>query len=293
MTTSGEAVVTDYVEAWNDHDSQAIVETFAEGRTYTDPRVGELSGQAIGEYANGIWRAFPDLSFDGERLTSTNDGTVLLQLDMRGTHDGPLQELQPTGESIALPATDLIRTGDNGITSVRGYFDVQSMLEQLGLRIDVHPHRQGPLRFGSSFRLDLGSTAEPGAFSLTSISWRDAEDKEAISVYVNEIVEEMAEMDGVISALYTYDKDRAYSITAWENSDDARQLMKEGPHKSAVQATLESDGLGAAVMTRVWTLDRMNGRLVRCDECLEMTRDVQADDCPNCGAPLQPEPPYW
>lgn len=294
MTTiDTESVVTDYVAAWNDHDSEAIVETFAENGTYTDPTVPEVSGDAIGEYARGVWQAFPDLSFDVEQLTPTDEGTVLLQLVMRGTHDGPLEDLPPTGETIALPATDIIEVADNGITSVRGYFDTRTMMEQLGLRVDVHPYQRGPLTFGTSFRLDLGNTAKPGAFSLTSITWRDLDDKEAVSNHVNRIVDEMATMEGVISGLFTYDRDRAYSVTAWEEPGDARQLMEGGTHKTAVQESFAQDGLGAAFMTSVWTPERMNGRLLRCTECLEMTRDVEADQCPNCGASLPEAPPYW
>jgi len=59
------------------------------------------------------------------------------------------------------------------------------------------------------------------------------------------------------------------------------------------RSRLAKDGPGALVIMRVWTPERMNGRLIRCTECLEMTRDVEADQCPNCEASLPDAPPYW
>lgn len=55
-----------------------------------------------------------------ERLTAADDGSVLLQWTMRGTHEAPLEDLPPTGETVALPGTDVIEVGDDGITAVEG-----------------------------------------------------------------------------------------------------------------------------------------------------------------------------
>ncbi len=58
-------VARKYFEAWNSRDPSAIVATFAEGGTYTDPASGgALTGQALAEYTGGLFSAFPDLSFD-------------------------------------------------------------------------------------------------------------------------------------------------------------------------------------------------------------------------------------
>lgn len=294
MKTHEKSVVTEYVEGWNTHDSEAIVGTFAENGTYTDPTLStELTGEAIGEHAAGLWQTFPDLSFNVERLTPTDDGSVLLQWTMHGTQEGPLEELPPTGETIALPGTDVIEVGESGITSVRGYFNSGTLMEQLGLRVDVQPDQLGPVKSGVSKRLDLGKKTKPGAFGLTSITFRDAEDEEAVVDRVREIVKEMTEMEGVISAVFARDGERGYTISAWEDPEDAQQLMRGGTHKTAIQEMFEQDGLGAAGMTSVWTPERMNGRMLRCPDCLELTYEVEADSCPECGASLPEAPPYW
>jgi steroid delta-isomerase-like uncharacterized protein len=288
------AVVSDYVEAWNAHDADAVVETFADGGTYLDPTLSEpLTGEAIGENAADLWRTFPDLSFDIERLTRTDDGAVLLQWTMHGTQEGPLDDLPPTGETAALPGTDVIEIGEDGIVSVRGYFDGGTMMRQLGLRVDVQPRQLGPFSFGVSTRLDLGKKTEPGAFSLTYITYRDGADHDAVTGRSREVAREMAKMDGVISAVFARDDERGYTITAWEDPEDTRQLMRGGVHKAAAGELFARDGLGAGGMTSVWTLERTNGRMLRCTECLEMTYEVEAEACPECGATLPEAPPYW
>lgn len=290
------SIVTEYVEAWNRHDSDTIVDTFAENGNYDDPIVPgkiRLAGEAIGEYAADLWKAFPDLSFDVKRLASIDDSTVLLQWTMKGTHEGPLEELPSTGETIDLPGVDIIEVSEDGITSVRGYFNVGTLMEQLGCRVDVNPKQLGPVKFGVSYRLDLGKKTEPGAFSLTSITFRNDQDEKAITEHARKIFQQMEEMDGVISSVITRDGERGYTMTAWENPEDAKQLMSGGAHKSAVKEFFEHDGLGAGGMTSIWTLERMNGRLLRCTECLEMTYEVEAESCPECGATLPEAPPYW
>lgn len=293
-TIRNETIVKEYVDAWDAHDADAIVATFEPGGTYADPTtVGGISGDAIGNHAADLWEAIPDLSFEVGRLTSTVDDVVLLQWTMRGTQEGPLEELPPTEETFELPGTDVIEVGEEGITSVRGYFDPGTMIEQLGHRVDVQPERFGPVSFGTSARLDLGKKTKPGAFSLTYIEFRDADDEEAVVERVREIITEMIEVDGVISAVFVRDGERGYTITAWEEPDDAQRLMREGTHPAAVKEMFDRDGLGAGGVTSVWTLERMNGRMVRCDECLEITYEVEAAACPNCDASLPQAPPYW
>ena len=80
-------VVQEYFDAWNRHDPEAIVATFVQGGTYTDPNAPEgLSGRAIAEYASGLFAAFPDLSFDLVSHSSTDDGAVAARSVMRGTN---------------------------------------------------------------------------------------------------------------------------------------------------------------------------------------------------------------
>jgi hypothetical protein len=52
-------IAKQYLDAWNAHDADAIVMSFALGGTYRDPTTGEISGDAIGANAKHLWDAFP------------------------------------------------------------------------------------------------------------------------------------------------------------------------------------------------------------------------------------------
>ena len=81
-----------YFDAWNRRDAEAIVATFADDGTYSDPNAPDgLTGQAISEYAGGLFAAFPDLSFDILSHAPAGDGMVTAQWMMRGTNTGSLR----------------------------------------------------------------------------------------------------------------------------------------------------------------------------------------------------------
>ena len=126
-----------YEEGWNEHDPDKVMAQFSEGGTYYDPNVGEqIQGQEIGNYVAGAVEGFPDLHFEiGRRVTSDEgDGLVLVaEWVMHGTHSGPLEGLPPTGNTIAVEGIDFITISDDGIESIKGYYDTREMANQLGL----------------------------------------------------------------------------------------------------------------------------------------------------------------
>jgi len=123
-----------YIEAWNQRDPGKIVATFADGGTYTDPASGgTLAGEAIGQYASGLFAAFPDLSFEVVSAGPVSENMVAAQWLMRGANTGSLSGAPPTGRKVAMPGADFITVEGDKIRSVRGYFDMKSFGEQLGL----------------------------------------------------------------------------------------------------------------------------------------------------------------
>jgi steroid delta-isomerase-like uncharacterized protein len=151
-----------YFEAWNRHDVGAIVATFAETGTYADPVTpGPLTGAAIGAYAQGLWGAFPDLSFDIVSITENASGLVSAEWVMKGTHTGPFNGLPPTGAAVVLPGADFFRVDAGKIHSVQGYFDSVALPRALGLDVIVQPRAIGPFSFGTSVRASHGNPPRP------------------------------------------------------------------------------------------------------------------------------------
>jgi steroid delta-isomerase-like uncharacterized protein len=87
------------------------------------------------------WRswaaAFPDSAptFHGAWVSGN---TVVLEVTWKGTHTGPLEmpkgPIAPTGKRIEIRACNVVEIAESGKTKLqRQYFDMATMLQQLGL----------------------------------------------------------------------------------------------------------------------------------------------------------------
>ena len=85
----------------------------------------------------GWARAIPDSKATFHNaLVSGN--TVVLEVTWHGTHTGPLQtaagaEIAPTGKKIELRACQVIKVMNNKARSMRQYFDMATLMQQLGV----------------------------------------------------------------------------------------------------------------------------------------------------------------
>lgn len=90
----------------------------------------------IVECWQGWARAFPDskATFHSAMASGT---TVCLEVSWRGTHTGPLElptgTVNGTNRSIDIRACQVMDMADNKARAVRHYFDMATMLQQLGI----------------------------------------------------------------------------------------------------------------------------------------------------------------
>jgi len=287
-----------YFDAWNRRDTAAVLATFTSDGTYSDPSGGRgLRGDALAGYMNGLWAAFPDLSFEIASAGATGPDSMAAEWIMRGTNLGSMMGLPPTGKSILTTGADFIRTRDGKIQSVEGYFDTKSVPEQLGLKINVGPEALGPFQFGTSTRVSTGKTMAPGAFSITVLKQRSPADQQNVTDASRQIAQEMLGASRFISLVTAAMGDRMMTIAAWESPDHPAQLMRAGTHPDAVGRFFQSSGdqpnMGGAGVTSVWTPHRMNTMWVRCGSCNKMQdREGSKGRC-SCGAALDESWPYW
>jgi steroid delta-isomerase-like uncharacterized protein len=122
MTSAG-------ANSWNSHDADAIVAAYAEGGTYRTPRMGHpLTGQAIGDFAKSVWKAFPDASLEVISIGDTGGGLVAIQWILHGTHTGPLMDgTPPTGRKVSYPGASFVQVEGNKIRSEQTYVDRQTV----------------------------------------------------------------------------------------------------------------------------------------------------------------------
>jgi len=285
------AVAQRYFAAWNRRDPSAVVETFVEDGTYSDPTAPSgLRGAAIAQYVAGLLTAFPDLSFEIVSAAPTGDRSVAAQWLMRGTNTGPLPGAPPTGRTVALPGADFIVTAGDKVRSVHGYFDQRTFVEQLGLQVAIVPPSAGPLAFGTAVYFQPGTLAKPGAISVTAIQVRSQDEVGRVVEYSRRIVQEVAQMPGFLGFVGATVGHRLMTVTAWDNVERPAQLLRGGTHGEAMQAFFGSD-FAAGGVTGVWVPHHINTMWVRCGSCGRMA-DARQAACP-CGTPLPPHPAYW
>lgn len=277
-----------YLDAWNARDAAAIAATFVAGGTYTDPSTPAITADAVGAYAQRLWAAFPDLSFEIVSLAEAGAGRVVAEWFMRGTNTAPFMGLPPTGRAIALPGVDVIDAGEGGITSVKGYFDTRAIPTQLGLQVLVQPLEAGPFRFGNSIAVPSKSKTTPGAFAITTIWNADAQTEE-VRALTRATALEMQGMEGFLGVAFFRIGERGVTISAWEKPEQVKQL-RAGAHTEAMKRFWAE--VGYAAFTSVWVPDHINPMWVRCRACGKMIdHERQAGVC-RCGQPL-PEPPSY
>lgn len=279
-----------YFDAWNSHDAQAIIESFTDEGIYQDPAIGRINACDIGNYAQGLWLAFPDLFFSIVSVGDIGEGNVGAQWLMTGTNTGPFMGLPPSGRSISVQGADFIQFTDDKIKSIIGYFDSKATPSQLGMHVLVQPNQVGPFSFGNSVAVQSGKLTKPGAFSITSI-WNEEQESEEIRNRSRNIAIEMLEMEGFIGFATVRIGGRGVTISAWEKPENVTAIMKSKSHMEAVNR-FKSE-LSYAAFTSVWIPDHINPLWIRCETCKKMNDSGKSHGMCDCGSPLSDAPAYF
>ena len=128
-----EAVVREHMESENRHDFEATLRTFAHPRYELVPTGDVYDGEAAvrGYYAESR-AAFPDQRNDVRALHHTDDA-VIVEFDLLGTHRGALRGIPPTGRAFRCSMVAFFFFTGDRITCERVYYDLATILRQLGL----------------------------------------------------------------------------------------------------------------------------------------------------------------
>jgi steroid delta-isomerase-like uncharacterized protein len=131
-----EEIVREHMDSENRHEYDATLATFEHPR-YELIGTGEVfDGEAeVREYFELTRRAFPDQRNELLALHHADDA-VLAEAVVRGTHDGPLRSLPPTGRAFELPILAVFVFEGADLVCERVYFDQNTVLRQLGVARD-------------------------------------------------------------------------------------------------------------------------------------------------------------
>jgi steroid delta-isomerase-like uncharacterized protein len=118
------------------HDAEGIAALFAEDGVFIDPSGEHRGRDAIIQYWEGFFQAFPDMRGQDDFSAESGD-TVMNEWSATGTHSGPLEgpegTIPATGKEMTMRGADAITVRDGLIQSHRAYFDQLGFMIQLGL----------------------------------------------------------------------------------------------------------------------------------------------------------------
>lgn len=128
-------IVEEHVQHENNHDLDGILSTFGEDPVYEEQAWNEryegLSG--VRDYYVALIEAMPDLFIDVRRSHVT-DETIVLEVVISGTHQGPWRGLPATGRSVEFPLCAVYTfTEEDELAGERIYYDRATVLRQLGV----------------------------------------------------------------------------------------------------------------------------------------------------------------
>ncbi|WP_211250823.1 ester cyclase [Haladaptatus cibarius] len=75
-------------------------------------------------------RAFPDAEYTVEKEVAEDD-FVSVRYTARGTHEGELMDIEPTGERVTVSGMEMYRVEDGKIAEMWTNYDTVGLLQQL------------------------------------------------------------------------------------------------------------------------------------------------------------------
>jgi steroid delta-isomerase-like uncharacterized protein len=128
-----EAIVREHMESENRHEFDVTMGTFQHPRYEIIPTGDVYDGaEEVDRYFRESRAAFPDQRNELIKLHHADDA-VLAEFWLRGTHEGDLRGIPPTGKSFECRCLAIFEFDGEGLVCERVYFDTATILAQLGL----------------------------------------------------------------------------------------------------------------------------------------------------------------
>lgn len=128
-------IFTDYLNAWNRHDVEAILGFLTEDCTYTDVALNEShqGKAAIREFIAHMETDFSsDYAFEPSYAVGSDMGYALEWI-MRGTHDRGNAQLPATGKPYAIRGVSVGELRDGKVVRNTDYWSLAEFLGQIGV----------------------------------------------------------------------------------------------------------------------------------------------------------------
>lgn len=134
MTDTNETVLRRlFRDVWNSERPESAKQFVHEEYLIHDRDLAEeLRGPQLYQSLASVTREiFPDMEFTIEDTVASDD-RVALRWTMRGTHDGPLFGIEPTGTQIKMSAIEINRFEDGKLIETWTQSDQLGLMKQVG-----------------------------------------------------------------------------------------------------------------------------------------------------------------
>jgi steroid delta-isomerase-like uncharacterized protein len=135
MSAQNKAISMRFFEAWNARDLDAFDEIIAPDAIDHDPQnpFREMPGPAAARRSAEMYHAaYSDGRFKVHEQLADGD-FVVTRWTGKGTHDGELMGMPPTGKSVEIQGISIDRIADGKIAESWTCFDTLGMMQQLGV----------------------------------------------------------------------------------------------------------------------------------------------------------------
>lgn len=120
-------------ESFNRGNYDALDDLITSDAIYHDHPPGFPSGpEGTKQFAAMLRCAFPDFHATVDDVIAEGD-KVVLRLTVRGTHQGELMGIAPTGRRVEMSGIDIARVADGKLAELWSNFDQMGMMQQLGV----------------------------------------------------------------------------------------------------------------------------------------------------------------
>jgi steroid delta-isomerase-like uncharacterized protein len=128
-----EVLVREHMESENVHEFDVTIGTFSHPRYEIVPTGEVHDGEAaVRRYFEETRAAFPDQRNELVQLHHADDA-VIVEFDLKGTHRGSLRGIPPTGKEFTCRTLALFLFDGDKLVCERVYFDLLTILGQLGI----------------------------------------------------------------------------------------------------------------------------------------------------------------
>jgi steroid delta-isomerase-like uncharacterized protein len=128
-----ERLVREHMESENRHEFDVTMGTFDHPRYEIVP-TGEVHDgeEAVARYFAESRGAFPDQRNETIALHHADDA-VIVEFWLRGTHEGELRGIPPTGRAFEVRTVAFFMFEEDRLVCERVYFDTATIMAQLGI----------------------------------------------------------------------------------------------------------------------------------------------------------------